>query len=93
MGIIKYADKMDGGVIEEKFKITFQEQEPPEVEPGEEIMGELPPLGGEDTLPIPPPPGDQEVVGVPAPGEQDQPDIPRASIDAGNPAAVARRQA
>tara|TARA_R110000803_G_scaffold47825_8_gene99645 strand:- start:11169 stop:11879 length:711 start_codon:yes stop_codon:yes gene_type:complete len=71
MGIIKYADKMDGGVIEEKFKITFQEQEPPEVEPGEEIMGELPPLGGEDTLPIPPPPGDQEVVGVPAPGEQE----------------------
>tara|TARA_R110001583_G_scaffold49540_3_gene155076 strand:+ start:36458 stop:37282 length:825 start_codon:yes stop_codon:yes gene_type:complete len=45
MQIINYANRLDN-VIEERFKVTFQEQEP-EAEPEEEVEG------GEDTPPTP----------------------------------------
>ena len=71
LAILNYSDKVSNNVIEEKFKVTFQEQEP-EVD-AEEIPDvdaeEFPDMdmGPEDgTVPPPPPP-------PPAPGEQNVP--------------------
>ena len=79
--ILNYADKVSSNVIEEKFKITFQEQEPPETdEPADteipdmelDAMTEPPAPEGDvapemDTPPTPPAPGEQELAPPPPP--------------------------
>ena len=70
--ILDYTNKISNNIIEEKFKVTFQEQEP-EIDPNDTVGGELPdmdtmpmdtgvstPVDTETvSLPPPPPPGEQ----------------------------------
>jgi hypothetical protein len=62
--ILNYSDKVSNGVIEEKFKVTFQEQEP-EAEPDDEL--DIPDMAAGDTPPPPPPVGGEAGGTMPPP--------------------------